>query len=379
MDWFSTPGYVGWCPRGYYDWWYLHNSNHGWGGRSGRPARWNEVSFNFSGRVRLGQIDPRPWTVVPSAHFSSPHIDRVRLDATHFLRDGQPDREGFVRSGPLVTPFPGRTPSDRTVESFFRTGPTNGTLPDLSSIMRRETPTGVRSATALPDLHLTRTTEIATAARVESDRTQPTASGRLGAGRWGGRDVPGGPLKADSPRQLGNPSTIRSGGAASVGPNPSVVRREVIHRDVSSRPVLQSPPAQGTGSHGGSGSTVERHVSPPAQRPPTQSVSWSRQGDTGGSARDFTAYRDRWASPVTRRDVSRAPVSGQYASGYAALSRSVESRRSSYYPTGAGRGPIAHVDSAPVRSVTTHASPQAMAVSHSTSHSSATSGHGHRP
>ena len=378
VDWFSTPGYVGWCPRGYYDWWYYHNGNHAWGGRWGRPPRWSEVSFNFSGRVRLGQIDPRPWTVVPSAHFSSSHIDRVRLDATRFLRDGQPDREGIVRSGPLVTPFPGRAPSDSTVDSFFRPGPTTGTLPDLSSIMRRETPTGVRSATALPDLRARLTTEVAAGSRAVSDRTQRTAQGGLEAGRWSGRAVPGRPLTTDSPRQPGSPSSIQPGGTASGVSTSPVTRREVVRRDVTSRPAppnVQSPPAQGTGSHSGSGPTVERHVSPPSQRPPTQSVSWSRQRDSSGSAREIASYRDRWSSPVTRRDVGRATVSGQYASGYPSQLRSVASSR----PTGADRGTIAHVSSATVRSVPTNASPRAVSVSHSTSRSSASSGHGHRP
>ena len=147
VDWLYSPGYVGWCPRGYYDWWYYRHGGQGGGGRF--RGRWSEASLNFSGRVSLGHVDPRPWTLVHSGQFSSSHIDRVRLDSQRFLRGGEPERLGFVRSGALVTPFPGRSPGDGAIESFFRQSPSAREIPDLSRIMGREANSGVEAAARL--------------------------------------------------------------------------------------------------------------------------------------------------------------------------------------------------------------------------------------
>jgi hypothetical protein len=191
VNWFYTPGYVGWCPRGYYDYWYYRNCNRPWDGHGPHPPRWNEVSFKFAGRARLDQIDPKPWTVVPSGNFSSLHIDRVRLDARRFLREGQPDREALVRSGPLVMPFPGRTQTDRNVESFFGNGPGAGSLPDLTSVQQREIPSGVRSAAPLPDLRSTRTRDVAAAVRSGADHALPIGPGGAATVRLRSRDARG--------------------------------------------------------------------------------------------------------------------------------------------------------------------------------------------
>ncbi len=148
VDWIYTPGYIGWCPRGYYDWWYYHNCTDclGWpGGR--RPGRWSDVSFDFSGRVRMGAIDPRPWTFVPTGQFSSLHIDRVRIEPNRFLRNDGGNLEGFVRSGPLVTATPGRTlggprPSSRSSAP----APASAACLTSPTVLRREPVTGSRAA-----------------------------------------------------------------------------------------------------------------------------------------------------------------------------------------------------------------------------------------
>lgn len=147
VHWVYTPGYVGWCPRGYYDWWWWRHREH----RHHRPHRWSEVSFDFSGKVRLGHIDHRPWTFVPEDRFTYSHIDRVRVDAERVIRSVG-DREAVVRSGPLVGPPPrdqGRYPVFR--ELFPQTPAKEVTL-----YLRREAPRSV-DAGELPAL--TRTSE----------------------------------------------------------------------------------------------------------------------------------------------------------------------------------------------------------------------------
>jgi len=134
VHWMYAPGYVGWCPRGYYDWWWWRHCRH-CGPR--RPHRWTEVSFDFSGRVRLGDIDHRPWTFVAEDRFTSSHLERVRLAPEEVVRQLGPQREAFVRSGPLVGPPPS---SGRGTPSFREVFGEEGRQPgrEVSSYLRRQ-------------------------------------------------------------------------------------------------------------------------------------------------------------------------------------------------------------------------------------------------
>ncbi len=411
VDWFYTPGYVGWCPRGYYDWWCYHNWNGPGGGKFLRPHRWNEASLDFAGRVRLGQIDPKPWTIVPSNHFSSPHVDRVRLDAQRFLREGQSDREGLVRSGPLVTPFPNRTSPEQTVDAFFHGGRVTESLPDMSAVMRREVPTGARSATQLPDLRIVRTSEVVTATRTESARVLNPESGTSGAGRWTVRERTSGQAVTGLPGATTGTRVLRSGGNGSQGSNPPVIRREVIHRTESSHSTGStgsSSSSQGTSSHssGGSkgGSTVERPAPSRPNRPPSGSVSWNRSSGTGSSTRELVQSRDRWATSSLRRDSATVRSVGTFSSAPTVGSREVVSSRtyratsladrvtvspgaapralssaSRSYPSVASRGTLGGVRSFASGGSTSHASSHSVSVSHTSSRSSGASKGGRRP
>lgn len=157
VHWMHTPGYVGWCPRGYYDWWYWQNnrnSRHGW-----NPGRWHEASFNFSGRVRIRDVDPRPWTFVAGDQFGASHIDRVRLDTSRVIRD-LPDRDAFVRSGQLVTRTPARNLSEGTLDEVFREPPGTRQVRDLSSVFRRQVAVQPRNGTPANEFTPTRTRDI---------------------------------------------------------------------------------------------------------------------------------------------------------------------------------------------------------------------------
>jgi hypothetical protein len=134
VHWIYTPGYVGWCPRGYYDWWWWHHG--GYGGHH-RPHRWSEVSFDFSGRVRLGAIDRRPWTFVPEDRFTSSHIERVRLDPERVLQTLGPEREAIVRSGPLTGPSPREVRSPGSLRDYFGERE-RSTVREVTPLLRRE-------------------------------------------------------------------------------------------------------------------------------------------------------------------------------------------------------------------------------------------------
>ena len=370
VNWFYTPGYVGWCPRGYYDYWYYHNGHGGWHGDGHHPPHWSDASFKFAGRVKLDQMDPKPWTVVPSTNFSSLHIDRIRLDANRFLRDGQPGREGVVRSGPLVTPFPAHATIDRNVDAAFRSGPAKELLPDLSPVMRREIPTGVRAATPLPELRLTRTRDVAASFRTDVERTLHDGSGTASPDRF----------TAVVPGDSRSPVLLHRSDGASTASGSATARRDVVSREVIRRETVNPAGATGqpkkidsTGTHSGIGSTVERHVAPSTTRPPSNSVSWSRGSDSAGTAHDVATFQESWA---TRRDLARAGTS----SGSSLNSGSAQSVRSFRAPAIAER-------TVSVRSGSSSSISSKGTASHGSSHSGSSShssgggsGHGgHRP
>lgn len=153
VHWIYTPGYVGWCPRGYYDWWWWHHGHH----RPYGPHRWSEVSFDFSGRVRLGHIDHRPWTFVPEDKFTYSHIERVRLDPGRIIRSVG-DREAFVRSGPLVGPAPRDLGRPAELRELFR----EQTSREVTPYLRREVRVPAGDTMAPP---VTRTSETVRSAR----------------------------------------------------------------------------------------------------------------------------------------------------------------------------------------------------------------------
>lgn len=313
VDWIYTPGYIGWCPRGYYDWWYYNNDHDFGGGRGGhRPGRWRDVSYDFSGRVRMGQIDPRPWTFVPTGQFSSRHIDRVRIDPNHFLRNDRENLEGYVRSGPLLTATPGRTLGDRNIESFFRAGAGVRGVPDLSSVLRREPLTGLRAATPFPTIRPTNTTDMAIGTREFVTRTGGVRGG-VGTDRWIGRDTARGGTVNPTGRTF-NPEVVR-GRTGIERMNPPVVRREIVRREDVTRqggPPVAGRPAPPTFERYSAPRPVER-VSPPPPRPRNNSVGWvTEQNTTRWEAGSAVASRP-WAAAAARGNLAGAQVTRSYA------------------------------------------------------------------
>ncbi len=264
--WMYSPGYVGWCPRGYYDWWYFNQCTHCWGAGWLYPARWSQATFDFSGRVRLSSIDPHPWTFVSAGQFTSTHLERVRLEPGRFLRGQPEDRTGLVRSGPLVTPSPGRGLPDRSVESFFR-GTTNREVPDLSSILHREPLSGNGIAATVPGVRPTRTDDMVRSPGLQ-ERGAPSGVVRDGpVNRWGRGAATGGATGVASPGD-------RTG-------NRPYVERGRTGRD-GAAPPNGRPDA-------GARTTPVREVAPPPSRD-------SGQGRGGASSRDGGPGRDAGSS-----------------------------------------------------------------------------------
>lgn len=142
VHWIYTPGYIGWVPRGYYDWWYWRHYGHrGPSYGPHRPSRWAHTTLDFRGRVRIRDVDLRHWNVVPADRFTASRLDRVRVDSTRLARDLPGDREAYVRSGPLVSREPIREAPERQLSRLMRDrettrGPTD--TADIGRILRRE-------------------------------------------------------------------------------------------------------------------------------------------------------------------------------------------------------------------------------------------------
>lgn len=96
--WWYGSGYLGWAPAGYYDcyrpyynWAYRPFANHGLA-----------FGYGFHGRVRVNEIDLRPWTFIDSNTIVSTRIDRAAL-TTDVIR-GRLQREtggmATISSGP---------------------------------------------------------------------------------------------------------------------------------------------------------------------------------------------------------------------------------------------------------------------------------------
>ena len=73
--WWHGSGYVGWAPSG---WWDCHRGYYDWAYRPYR-TRGVDFGFGFYGRVRVNEMDLRPWTFVDSRGLISNRIDRAAL------------------------------------------------------------------------------------------------------------------------------------------------------------------------------------------------------------------------------------------------------------------------------------------------------------
>ncbi len=96
--WMYGPGYVGWAPAGWYD---CYRPYYNW---AYRPYTGHGIDFGFGfhGRVRVGEIDLRPWTFVDSNTIVSTRVDRAALTTDVIRGRLARDNGGFatVSNGP---------------------------------------------------------------------------------------------------------------------------------------------------------------------------------------------------------------------------------------------------------------------------------------
>jgi hypothetical protein len=288
VHWMHYPGYIGWCPSGYYDWWYWDHGGHGGYGGHGDPwprpyvpGRWGDKTLDFSGRVNLGRVDQRPWTVVPSDQFGNPHVERVRVDPSRVFRGGVGDGYGRVRSGPLITPPSDRSGIRRAVEDAFGGAGEGRNLPDLSPLLEREVRSlpGAGSGPVRPVLTRDVIRTVRSSPNIPSFGRDPAGSGtRLPADRW----------------TVARPGNVSPGTGASSSPGQPRQR------------MISAPPSSNGGQSGGAirSGPGSRGSSPPStgQRPPRESAPPS-----GGSSSSSQPRNQVRSAPPPARSRESAP------------------------------------------------------------------------
>ncbi len=245
VNWMWWPGYVGWCPAGFYSSWYWDHYSWGHPGRyryppggggggaphpprgdvvpprqvtsrlpapdTRSPADPTRFALDLRGEVPLDRVDPRGWNVVATRDFDSPNLTRVVEPGERALR-GRAGERAVVVTGPLVTDAPVRAAPGSAVERvFLRERPT--ATRDLSPILAREPGLGADEAARL--VRPTTTREIARRSPVVR-QPEPTAARRT----------------------TGNPPTLRS------QPVPNI-HRSTLPTDARRSPEPGSTPRTG--------------------------------------------------------------------------------------------------------------------------------------
>jgi hypothetical protein len=88
--WTFGSGFMGWAPAGYWD---CYRPYYNWAYSPRYTAR---MGFGFYGRVRLNELDLRPWTFIDSRNVISNRVDRAALTADAVKQRLGRNRDGFV-------------------------------------------------------------------------------------------------------------------------------------------------------------------------------------------------------------------------------------------------------------------------------------------
>ena len=139
--WMYGPGYIGWAPAGWYD---CFGPYYGW---AYRPYARAGFGFGFYGRVRVHDIDLRPWTFVSPGHIVSTRIDRAALTTDVIRQRLARDGGGFATVSGAPARFSRSEIRDpaTAVGNIIRRGHGGGTgregsgsAADMTSFFRRD-------------------------------------------------------------------------------------------------------------------------------------------------------------------------------------------------------------------------------------------------
>ena len=140
--WMYGPSYIGWAPMGWYD---CYRPYYDWAYRPYARAGF-EVGWGWSGRVRPGEVDLRPWTFVTPNQLMNHRVDQASLAADtireRLRRDGN---TGLVSSAPARFTRNEIKDPNAAVGNVFRRGIGSGTgregsgsATDMTPFFRRD-------------------------------------------------------------------------------------------------------------------------------------------------------------------------------------------------------------------------------------------------
>ncbi len=365
VSWMWWPGYVGWCPYGYYNSWYWGNyGGHypgyyppnnrppypGGGGGYAQPSRrdvmppgtrvaggrigfdgsengeQSAAAVDLNGRVRLAAVDRRGWTAVAQEDFASPNQARLSSRGDRVMPT-DPNQTGVVMTGPLATRSPNTADPSSEIERVFR-GVESRTPADISRLMARDGSLSPEVAQRLAP----RTTiaDISSRSAASAAANRQVVSPRLSTGASSPFSTSGGsrPSQPNLYRPTlysGSPgsSTGAVGLGSSSGSRGLVAPRSSAGSAGTLRPVI----VPGTGSSVYSRPPASSRISPSGVRSPTSvgtspgRYSAPRSGSVGGT-------RSTGSSPRSSAGSTRSPSSRSSSSAGSSRSSGGSSRSS---------------------------------------------------
>lgn len=270
--WMYGSDYWGWAPAG---WWDCYRPYYGWAYNPYRDYG-HRFGFGFYGRVRLSDLDLRPWTFVDSRYIVSNRVDRAALTADAVKHRLGRSRDGYGTVGAGPTRFTGKEwqdPADairrRALDGRHTGAETGaGAVGDMTPFFRRD-----------PNV-----------ANPIRDRV---VRSRGGSGSFASGGSPsGGGSSSVAPIGRGSVAPIGRGSVAPIG------RGSV------------APIAPGTGSQGGTG-TVNRGTTtttpPPDSKPADGTVNRRGRDSSTGEPVAPPSSGPTWRDRTRRRDADTTP------------------------------------------------------------------------
>jgi hypothetical protein len=295
--WMYGPGYFGWAPAGWYD---CYRPYYPWAYQPYVRAGFG-FGFGFYGRVRVNEIDLRPWTFVSPNSIISTRVDQAALTTDAIRQRLQRDPNGGLAT---VSGTPARfTRSDlrdpaAAVGVIARRGIGSGTGREGSGSTTDMTP------------FFRRDPELSNTVRERIVRSVPEAP-RAGIGSSSGVPAPNTPgtIEGRIP-----PRSDRGDSRDSNRIDRGSINRDGVHRDSGTPSAPQAPMDRSWRDRidrsGGSAPierpSIDRDRTAAPQRP--HEDSWrGRAVGRGEGPRDSVPRGDR-PSSVDRKPVERAPV-----------------------------------------------------------------------
>lgn len=279
--WMYGPSYIGWAPMGWYD---CYRPYYDWAYRPYARAGF-DIGFGFYGRVRVNEVDLRPWTFVDANTIVSTRVDRAAITTDIIRQRLARNPGGFATVSGQPARFSRNELRDpaAAVDAITRRGIGSGTGKESPGSQADMTP------------FFRRDPELSTAVRDRIVRNRPADASRPGtaSGLTGGSVAGGSAAPVDGRLNRGDGGFRRggdiSGGGPAVDGASGRINRgsgEQIDRG-SSRPVDGATIDRGSGR-------INRGSSP------DRGFSRDADGQNSASASSSGGWRERIDRPSAR-------------------------------------------------------------------------------